>query len=128
MPKHWTEEEQLHLLNEIPLYRKKITIPLHRQKIEQKELKVDKCVTLEIANNIHQKCPTVKNRTVNSIYERLPYLENLLAGVFEKQHYAMKDRHLYATVPREHGSREPNLCNTRHKYNGAMTEYLNKYN
>ena len=117
MSKRWAEQEQKHLLNVIPLYR---------EKIKQKDLKEAKKITLEIADNISQTYQDVQGRTVNSIYERLPYLENLLAGVFKEEAYALKDQHLYSTLCREDGKLEPNLCNTRHKYNGYMTEYLNR--
>lgn len=114
---HWSEKEQSHLLKAIPSYR---------EKIKNKDLKEAKRLTLEIAEEIHQNVADIQNRTVNAIYERLPYLENLLAGVFDAQHYAIKDRSHYSSKPRENGSKEPNLCNTRHKYNGAMTEYLQR--
>lgn len=116
MSKHWSKEEQTPLLSVIPSYR---------LKIQQLEIKQAKHITLQMAHFIHREYPIVQERTVNAIYERLPYLENLLAGVFKDYHYAEKDRHLYSTLPREHNSQEPLLCNTRHKYNGAMTEYLN---
>jgi hypothetical protein len=112
---HWSEKEQSHLLKAIPSYR---------QKIKDKDLKEAKRLTLELAEEIHQHVLDIQGRTVNAIYERLPYLENLLAGVFEAHHFAVKDRHHYSNLPREDGSIEPNLCNSRHKYNGEMTEYL----
>lgn len=114
---HWSEKEQSHLLK---------TIPSYRLKIKNKDLKEAKQVTLELAEEIHQQVPDVQSRTVNAIYERIPYLENLLAGVFEANHYAIKDRNHYSSFPREDESKEPNLCNTRHKYNGAMTEWRKK--
>jgi hypothetical protein len=113
----WSEKEQSHLLEAIPTYR---------DKIKNKDLKEAKRLTLELAEEIHHSVPDVQGRTVNAINERLPYLENLLAGVFEAHHYAIKDRSHYLSMPRENGSKEPNLCNTRHKYNGAMTEYLQR--
>jgi hypothetical protein len=115
MARHWVENEEIHLLNSIPSYR---------QKIEQKSLTEAKRITFELAKEIHQQFPILQGRTENAIYERLPYLENLLAGVFEAHHYAVKDRVLYSKLPRGSKNKEPNLCNTTHKYNGAMTEYL----
>lgn len=112
---HWREKEQIHLINAIPSYRRKIM---------NKDWTEAKRITLKLAEEIHQQVPDVQGRTVNAIYERLPYLENLLAGVFEEHHYAIKDQNHYSRIPRDNGSKEPNLCNTRHKYNGAMTEYL----
>jgi ABC-type branched-subunit amino acid transport system ATPase component len=95
----------------------------YREKIQGKELKEAKRITFELAEQLHKNHAIVQSRTENAIFERLPYLDNLLAGVFEKNHYAKKDQILYATQPREKNDRGPNLCNTRHKYNGAMTEY-----
>ncbi|MFB3164544.1 hypothetical protein ABLO26_24595 [Neobacillus sp. 179-J 1A1 HS] len=114
---YWSEKEQSHLLEAIPSYR---------EKIKNKDITVAKRITLELAEEIHQSVPDVQGRTVNAINERLPYLENLLAGIFEAHHYAAKDRELYSTFRRENGSVDPNLCNTRHKYNGAMTEWRKK--
>lgn len=111
----WKVKEQSHLL---------IAIPSYRQKIEGKSLKEQKKLTLELAEEIFDQVPDVQGRTVNAINERLPYLENLLAGVFEPHHYAIKDRLHYSTLPRENGNKEPNIYNQRHKYNGAMPEYL----
>lgn len=115
MANHWSEEEQIHLLNSIAFYRRRI---------HGKEIKEAKRQTLELANHLHQHYPSVQSRTVNAISERLPYLDNLLAGVFEEYDYANKDRDLYSTLPRENHSKKPNLCNTRNHYNGAMKEYL----
>ncbi|MBT2689244.1 hypothetical protein J7I93_13715 [Bacillus sp. ISL-47] len=117
MPKRWTEKEERYLQKVIPDYRKSIL---------KKNLKEAKSTTLKLAKEIHQDNPVIQNRTVNAIYERLPYLENLLAGVFEKRHYASKDQRLYNTLPRESKCITPNLCNTRHPYNGAMKEYLKR--
>lgn len=117
----WRENEQIHLLNAIPLYRQRI---VQKDMKNPKDLKEARRITLELAKEILSQNPDVNGRSDNAIYERLPYLENLLAGVFEKHHYATKDQSLYASNPRDNGDREPNLCNTRHKYKGAMTEYL----
>jgi hypothetical protein len=119
MANHWRQEEQIHLLNSISSYRRKIY---------QKDIQEAKRLTLELAYYIHEHYPSIQNRTVNAIFERLPYLDNLLAGVFEKHHYANKDHHLYSTLLREDKSKEPNLCNTRHHYHGAMKEYLDSKN
>jgi hypothetical protein len=116
VPKHWSKSEESHLLNVIPLYR---------QKIERKTLEEAKPITLALAEEI-QRIPDVNHRTVEAINQRLPYLENLLAGVFEKHHYANKDQHLYSTNPRGNNSKKPNRCNTRHSYNGAMKEHLDE--
>jgi hypothetical protein len=115
MANHWSEEEQIHLLNSITSYRRKI---------HQKDITEAKRQTLELANYLHQHYPSVQGRTVNAISERLPYLDNLLAGVFEEHHYANKDRNLYSTNPRVNNCKKPNLCNARHQYNGAFKEYL----
>jgi hypothetical protein len=119
MAKHWVEEEQIHLLNSITSYR---------QTIYQKDIKEAKRQTLGLAKYLHQQHPSIQNRVVNAIYERLPYLDNLLAGVFEENNYANKDKYLYSTLPRENNSKDPNLCNTRHDYKGAMKEYLENKN
>jgi hypothetical protein len=112
----WTAKEESHLLNVIPEYR---------QKIVGKNLKQARSITLGFAEEIH-KLPEVKQRSVEAINQRIPYLENLLAGAFEKHHYAKKDEHLYLTSPRVNNSKKPNLCNTRHPYNGALRDYLDK--
>ncbi len=114
----WKQEEQVYILHSISLYRKEIDDKTNKDAIQ---------ITKKLAEEIHQKNPALEHRTINSIAERLPYLENLLAGVFEKEHYAKKDQHLYYTKPRENISRVPNLCNTRHAYHGAMTDYLKEY-
>ncbi len=49
-----------------------------------KEIKEATQLTFELANHIHQQHTILQNRTANAIYERLPYLDNLLAGVFKK--------------------------------------------
>lgn len=77
-------------------------------------------MTAEEARKLRERCPVLEHRTVNAISERLPYMDNLLAGVFEKQHYAKKDQVYYGTVPRHDHSKKPNMCNTRHAYNGAI--------
>jgi hypothetical protein len=112
----WTSKEESHLLNVIPEYR---------QKIARKNVKQARSITLELAEEIH-KIPEVNHRTVEAINQRIPYLENLLAGAFQKHHYAIKDQYLYFTSPRDNNSKKPNLCNTRHPYNGALREYLDK--
>lgn len=119
MAKQWSKEEEAPLLEQIASYR---------LEIHQKDIKVAKKITIRFAENIHQQNPFLRHRKINAINERLPYLENLLAGVFQKHHYAIKDQHMYATLPREDKSKIPNLCNTRHKYNGAMVDYLSKNN
>lgn len=113
----WSKQEEVHLLNAIPSYR---------QRIKNTGLKEARQLTLELAEEIHKDYPEVKGRTVNAIYERLPYLDNLLAGVFKAYHYAKKDQYLYRTLLRIDGGREPNLCNMRHPYNGAMKEFRKK--
>jgi hypothetical protein len=118
MAKHWSKEEQNPLLESIISYRELI------KDVHDTDIKEAKRLTLDLAKQIHTKNSIVQNRTDNAIYERLPYLDNLLGGVFEKEHYAKKDQHLFATKPRANNQKEPNLCNTRHKYNGAMPAYL----
>jgi hypothetical protein len=112
----WSSKEESHLLNVIPDYR---------QNLEGKSLRQARSLTLSLAEEIHQ-VPEVNHRSVEAINQRIPYLENLLAGAFEKHHYAKKDQHLYFTSPRDNNSKKPNLCNTRHPYNGALREYLDK--
>lgn len=111
---HWSKEEDSILIN---------TIHLYRTRIIKKDLKEAKQLTKEFALEIYQQNPSLQIRTINAISERLPYLDNLLAGVFEESHYAIKDRYLYSTSPREDNNRIPNLCNARHQYNGALEEF-----
>ena len=109
---YWTKQEQDYLVKAIPLYRQKL-----------KQTKAPEKVTLELAKHLHQTYPELDRRTVSAIKERLPYIENLLAGVFERNDYAKKDQYLYATLPRESDVIKPNPCHTRHKYNGALAVY-----
>lgn len=110
MAEHWTDDQQ-YLLNAIEEYRNLLI------DIEQKEARIK---TNEFAKQLHRNTPELKHRTTQSIAERLPYLDNLLAGVFEKENYAIKDQSLYATIPRENNDITFNASNTRHSYNGAI--------
>ena len=111
MAKAWSRAEEQHLLDVIPEYRKSIL---------NKETKDARTITKKVAERLHKQHPILQGRTVTAIYERLPYLDNLLAGVFERTHYAIKDRQLYGTLPKE--NRDPNMCNSRHAYAGAVRE------
>ena len=112
MASYWTKQEQDYLVKSIPLYRQKL-----------KQSKVPEKITLEIAKQLHLNTPELGKRTITAIKKRLPYIENLLAGVFERNDYAKKDQYLYATLPRDSGMIKPNPCATRHKYNGALALY-----
>ena len=111
MAKAWSRAEEQHLLDVIPAYRKAI---------QNKETKDARIITKQVAEKLHKQHPILQGRTVTAIYERLPYLDNLLAGVFERTNYAIKDRQLYGTLPKE--KREPNMCNSRHAYAGAVRD------
>ncbi len=113
MVSYWTKLEDFGLMKAIPLYRQKL---MHTNSIDT--------VTFEVAKYIHQTIPDLKHRSIDSIQIRLPYFENLLAGVFEKRDYAKKDQYLYSTLPRDNDKKTPNPCSTRHKYNGALSKYL----
>ncbi|MBM7660396.1 hypothetical protein JOC85_001163 [Bacillus mesophilus] len=106
----WTTDQQ-YLLNVINLYR---------EQMNGKDLKTQKRITKELAEQLHTSNQGLQHRTIQSINERLPYLENLLAGVFEIHNYAAKDQHLYSVKPRTIGDKTPNLCNTRHSFNGDL--------
>jgi hypothetical protein len=108
---HW-QEDQEYLLEAMVDYRKLV-------KGEDEQKKAIK-LTNEFDSNLHAETPGLHHRSVNAVTERLPYLDNLLAGVFKKENYAKKDQHLFGTMPRDNASKEPNLCNTRHSYNGAI--------
>ena len=108
MSKQWKEDQQF-LLNSMKDYR---------TKIENKEDKEVRKITKAFAENLHQNTPELHHRSINSIFERLPYLDNLLAGALEKKDYQIKDQHLYGVCPRNND--KLNLSNTRHSYNGAM--------
>lgn len=116
MSLHWTEEEQNALLAVLPDYR---------IKIQDQQLVHQKKITRHFAGQLHQTTPLLQQRTVEAINQRLPYLDNLLAGVFEACHYAKKDQHHYAALPRENGSKKFNSCNKRHSYNGAVKNSSN---
>lgn len=115
MPRHWTSDEEFFLIDALPDYRKSI---------QSKSIQEQRQITKSLAEELYQGYAILALRSENAIFERLPYLDNLLAGVFEKEHYAVKDRELYGTQPREDSSREPNTVNKRHSYNGAMKDYL----
>ncbi|WP_102345906.1 hypothetical protein [Bacillus sp. Marseille-P3661] len=110
MAKHWNDD-QIYLLEAIEEYR---------NVIEGKKLNAARRITKEFAEILHKNTPELQHRIVQSIVERLPYLDNLLAGVFNKENYAKKDQHIYAKAPRRDGSIEINYCNMRHSYNGAI--------
>ncbi|QOY34235.1 hypothetical protein AWH56_016040 [Anaerobacillus isosaccharinicus] len=110
MPKHW-KEDQVYLLKAIPAYRTSIA---------GKSLEEAKQITKAFAEDLHRNNLDLQHRSLQSIIERLPYLDNLLAGVFEPKNYAKKDQLLYHSKPRKNDDRKPNLCNTRHSYNGAI--------
>jgi hypothetical protein len=110
MANHWNKDE-VFILKSISDYRKIIN---------NKEIKEARKITFEFARALLQNTPELQHRSQQAIFERLAYLDNLLAGVFEKHHYAKKDQALYLKEPRENGSKEPNFCNTRHSYNGAV--------
>ena len=88
--------------------------------INGKDDKEAKKVTKDFAETMHHRTPELQHRTVTAVTQRLPYLDNLLAGAWEIHNYAQKDQALYHTKPRPSMSRKPNLCNTRHSYNGAL--------
>ncbi|WP_338469607.1 hypothetical protein R4Z10_12350 [Niallia sp. XMNu-256] len=117
MASYWTKYEDTHLMKAIPLYRQRL---MHANSTDK--------VTLEVAIYIQKTIPELQDRTIDSIEKRLPYFENLLAGVFEKSDYAKKDQYLYSFLPRDNEGRIPNPCFTRHKYNGALSQYLKKEN
>ncbi|MBB6451583.1 hypothetical protein HNQ94_000004 [Salirhabdus euzebyi] len=110
MAKPWKDDQE-YLLNSILEYR---------SLINGKDDKEARRITEKFAKEIQNCNPELKHRTVQSIVERLPYLDNLLAGVFEKDNYANKDQNLYAKMERENNDTTPNYCNTRHSYNGAI--------
>ena len=108
---HRWKEDQYYLLDALDTYR---------IVIQGKELKDIRRLTLEFATNLHINTKELHHRSIQSINERLPYLDNLLAGALEIDNYAAKDQHLYRTRSRPDGCTEVNLCNTRHSYNGAI--------
>lgn len=110
MSKLW-KEEQDYLIKVIDDYR---------NLIKDKDIIVAKRLTREFADALHKNTPALFNRSIEAITQRMPYLDNLLAKVFEKDNYALKDQHYYGTKPRQSRSVEPNLCNTRHAYKGAI--------
>lgn len=111
MAKHWRDDDQQYLLNVIGEYRNLLI---------GKDEREARSITSEFAKQLHSRTPELQHRTIQSIAERLPYLDNLLAGVFEKENYAIKDQSLYATIPRGNNDMTFNASNTRHSYNGAI--------
>jgi hypothetical protein len=117
MSKRWMDEEQYCLIEALLEYRRKI---------KGFELNEAIKLTKDFAAELHQSTPALQDRSLVAIEQRLPYLDNLLGGTFNKGDYASKDQHLFGTKPRTTGSKEPNLCNTRHSYKGALKKYLNQ--
>lgn len=85
MSQLWIEDQQF-LLNNINTYR---------TKIENKEVKEVREITKAFTETVYKRTPELHHRSINSIVERLPYLDNLLAGALEKKDYQIKDQHLY---------------------------------
>jgi hypothetical protein len=115
--KRWMDEEQYYLIEALFEYRRKI---------KGCELNEARKLTRDFAVDLHQSTPVLQYRSLVAIEQRLPYLDNLLSGTFDKGDYANKDQHLFGTKPMKTGSKEPNLCNTRHPYKGALKKYLNQ--
>lgn len=113
MSKHWTREEESPLIECMPSYR---------EKIRDKDIQQARRVTKQFSKHVRESNKILCSRSENAIYERLPYLDNLLAGVFEREDYAKKDRQHYGRLLKE--DKIPNICNTRHPYNGAMKKYM----
>jgi hypothetical protein len=105
------KEDQLYLLNAIDKYR---------EIIKGKEIKEARRLTKEFADTLHKRTKDLHHRSPQSINERMPYFDNLLAGALEKENYAIKDRHLYETNQRPDGNKDFNECNKRHGYNGYL--------
>ncbi|MDR7073307.1 hypothetical protein [Fictibacillus barbaricus] len=116
MGEYWAED-QVYLIEAIHKYR---------AAIKGSELKKARNLTLVFANELHKATPALHHRSIGAIEQRLPYLDNLLAGVFNKEDYAEKYQHLYNIQPRTDSSVRPNLCNTRHSYKGALKKVTNK--
>lgn len=110
MARHW-RDDQLHLLSALSEYR---------NRIEGKDTKEAKKITNSFARDLHHNTTELHHRSINSIAERLPYIDNLLAGVLQISNYAQKDQPLYNLQPRKDGNKIMNLCNTRHSYNGEL--------
>ena len=110
MSKPWKEDQQV-LLNSMNDYR---------TRMENKEDKEVRRLTKAFAETLYKNTPELHHRSINSIVERLPYLDNLLAGVMEKSNYHIKDQHLYGVHPRNNGNKELDFSNTRHSYNGGI--------
>lgn len=110
MSKPWKEDQQF-LLNSMNDYR---------TRIENKEEGEVRSLTKSFAETLHKNTVELHHRSINSIVERLPYLDNLLAGALEKVDYYIKDHHLYGSHPRNNGDKKLNRSNTRHSYNGAL--------
>jgi hypothetical protein len=105
---HWSPEEE-----------KLLKIDDYRRLICGKKLDDQILLTEYYANIIYESSTLLQlNRGHNGVILRLPYLDNLYAGVLEKEAYAIKDQYKYESSPREDGSKEFNSCNRSHPYNG----------
>ncbi|KZE64092.1 hypothetical protein AWM68_13375 [Fictibacillus phosphorivorans] len=111
MSRPWTIEQQVYLIEAIPQYR---------STIEGYESNIARKLTRSFSEKLYNNTPALRDRSIGAIEQRLPYLDNLLAGAFIKEAYAIKDQHLYQTKPRKDSSVVPNRCNTRHSYNGFL--------
>jgi len=52
-------------------------------------------ITKAFAETVYKNTPELHLRSVNSIVERLPYLDNFLAWTLEIQNYYLKDQPLF---------------------------------
>jgi hypothetical protein len=98
MSKPWLEDQQ-YLIKAIGDYRKVV---------HYEELKADRNATKAFAEGLYHSTSELQHRSLQAIIERLPYLDNLLDGIFEKHSYALKDQQLYGTKVREVNSTVPN--------------------
>lgn len=76
-----------------------------------------------LLNNLNAYCKKIENKKVKKarkIVERLPYLENLLAGVSEIQNYNLKYQPFFGSSIRKSKDKKLKLSNTCHFYSGAL--------
>lgn len=90
----------------------------YRKKIENKKVKKARKITK--TEMVYNNTPELHQRSINSIVERLPYLESLLAGVSEIQNYNLKYQPFFGSSIRKSKDKKLKLSNTCHFYSGAL--------
>lgn len=103
--KRWTDEENQVFLDVLPQYRRTLV----GEDDEGATL-----VTTDFAKKLYSHHSILREyRTENAVFEHLPYMDDLLAGVGDPFWYAMKDARYFGKSPRDGGNTEMNKTKRR---------------